>query len=147
VFLNGVSAWYPRFDNELVSFAVEARLPKDWDAVSQGARTRHDVDGEVRVVRWEEQHVQDEIYLIAAPFTEYSQTLDGVQAMVFLRTADESLARSYLDATVRYTNMYSQLLGPYPYAKFALVENFWRPASACRRSPCWGQKCCACRSS
>ena len=125
VFLNGASAWYPRFEDELVSFALEARLPKDWDTVSQGARTRHDVDGEMRVVRWEELHPQDEIYLLAAPFTEYSQTTDGVQAMVFLRTPDEALARTYLDATVRYTTMYSQLLGPYPYAKFALVENFW----------------------
>ena len=126
VFLNGSSAWYPRFEeDELMSFAVEVRLPKDWDVVSQGARTRHDLDGDARVVRWEEQHPQDEIYLIAAPFTEYTQTTDGVQAMVFLRTPDDALARTYLDATVRYTNMYSQLLGPYPYAKFALVENFW----------------------
>jgi len=126
VFLNGASAWYPRFEeNELISFAVEVRLPKAWDVVSQGARTRHDIDGEVRVVRWEESHLQDEIYLIAAPFTETTQTIDGVQAMVFLRTPDEALAHTYLDATVRYTNMYSQLLGPYPYAKFALVENFW----------------------
>lgn len=126
VFLNGASAWYPQFaEGELLSFALEARLPKDWDAVSQGARTRHDVDAKMRVVRWEEQHPQDEIYLIAAPFTQYTQTTGGVQAMVFLRTADEALARTYLDATVRYTNMYSQLLGPYPYAKFALVENFW----------------------
>ncbi len=126
VFLSGASAWYPRFEgDELLSFALEVRLPKDWDGVSQGARSRHDLDGEARVVRWEEQHPQDEIYLLAAPFTEYSQSVDGVQALVFLRTADEALARTYLDATVRYTKMYSQLLGPYPYAKFALVENFW----------------------
>lgn len=132
VFLDGASAWYPHFEadaglgtDELVDFAIEARLPKAWDAVSQGARTRHELDGDIRVVRWEEQHPQDEIYLLAAPFTEYMQAGDGVQAMVFLRTPDESLARTYLDATVRYTNMYSQLLGAYPYAKFALVENFW----------------------
>ena len=138
VFLNGASAWYPQFAGEdLISFALEVRLPKAWDAISQGARTRHDIDGEMRVVRWEERYPQDEIYLIAAPFTQYTQTTEGVQAMVFLRTpddsqradsargGDEALARTYLDATVRYTNMYSQLLGPYPYAKFALVENFW----------------------
>ncbi len=126
VFLNGTSAWYPHFaEDELLSFTLEVRLPKAWDAVSQGARTRHDTDAETRVVRWEEQHPQDEIYLLAAPFTESSETVEGVQAMVFLRTPDEALARTYLDATVRYTNMYSQLLGPYPYAKFALVENFW----------------------
>jgi hypothetical protein len=76
-------------------------------------------------VRWEEAQPQDEIFLIAAPFTEYTKTVDGVQAMVMLRSADEALAQTYLDATVQYVRLYSALLGPYPYAKFALVENFW----------------------
>jgi hypothetical protein len=44
--------------------------------------------------------------------------------MVFLRTPD-ALANRYLDATVKYLDTYSKMLGPYPYAKFALVENFW----------------------
>ncbi len=45
--------------------------------------------------------------------------------MAFLRTPDEGLAAKYLDATTRYIAMYSDLIGPYPYKKFALVENFW----------------------
>jgi hypothetical protein len=45
--------------------------------------------------------------------------------MVFLRTPDEELASKYLNATVRYLAMYEELIGPYPYKKFALVENFW----------------------
>ncbi len=35
------------------------------------------------------------------------------------------LADNYLETTVSYLSMYEQLLGPFPYAKFALVENFW----------------------
>ena len=27
--------------------------------------------------------------------------------------------------TAQYLEMYRQLIGPYPFAKFALVENFW----------------------
>ena len=38
---------------------------------------------------------------------------------------DPALASKYLDATSRYLRMYNELLGPYPYKKFALVENFW----------------------
>ena len=48
-----------------------------------------------------------------------------MQAMVFLRTPDAPLAQQYLDATAQYLQMYHTLLGPYPYKKFALVENVW----------------------
>ena len=34
-------------------------------------------------------------------------------------------AGKYLAATAQYLEMYRQLIGPYPYRKFALVENFW----------------------
>jgi hypothetical protein len=45
--------------------------------------------------------------------------------MIFLRTPNAKLAKDYLDATAKYIRMYSTLIGPYPYQKFALVENFW----------------------
>jgi hypothetical protein len=62
---------------------------------------------------------------MAFRFTEYVKTSGNLTAMVFLRTPDEPLANKYLDATVRYITMYGRLIGPYPYTKFALVENFW----------------------
>ncbi len=49
----------------------------------------------------------------------------GIEAMAFLRTPDEALATKYLDVTEQYMDMYQKLIGPYPYTKFALVENFW----------------------
>jgi hypothetical protein len=48
-----------------------------------------------------------------------------VEAQVYLRQPDPALAAKYLDATSRYLRMYNELLGAYPYRKFALVENFW----------------------
>ena len=49
----------------------------------------------------------------------------GGEAQVYLRNPDPELAQRYLDATADYLAFYSDLIGPYPYAKFALVENFW----------------------
>src|SRR5262249_34773097 len=49
----------------------------------------------------------------------------AVKALAFLRKPEQALADRYLDATVQYLDMYRGLLGPYPYSKFALVENFW----------------------
>src|SRR3990172_8203636 len=48
-----------------------------------------------------------------------------VETLVYLHENDEALAAKYLTATAQYLEMYRGLIGPYPYGKFALVENFW----------------------
>lgn len=121
VSLAGSSLWYPHVEGAYLSFSLDVSLPEGWRAVSQGARQRRP-DGRVR---WRETNPQEEIYLIAARFHEYSKPAGGVVAMAFLRDDDAALANRYLDVTARYLEMYRQLIGPYPYAKFALVENFW----------------------
>lgn len=125
VYLSGSSFWYPQFEGELVTFSLEVELPGDWKAVSQGERTRSVQRGDRTSVLWESPEPQDEIFLVAAPFTEYRGPAGRIEAMVFLRRPDDRLANKYLDATARYLAMYEALLGPYPYRKFALVENFW----------------------
>jgi hypothetical protein len=126
VYLSGASGWYPDFGNGLITFKLQVKVPSDWEVISQGARTLHTRTEAVNNVRWESGDPQEEIYLIAARFTEYSHPVDRqIKAKVFLRTPDDKLAKRYLTATVRYLTMYEQLIGPYPYSKFALVENFW----------------------
>ncbi len=125
IHLTGASYWYPQFNHNLVSFTLDVQIPEGWDVVSQGVRTKHSREGEWIHVRWESPEPQDEIFLIGGSFTEYSRASDEVQAMAFLRHPDEALAKKYLEATVQYVEMYSKLIGPYPYKKFALVENFW----------------------
>lgn len=125
VYLEGSSFWYPSFGEEFVTFSLEVELPGGWDAVSQGERTAHDLEDGARRVRWEAPEPQQSIFLVAARFIEYIKPAGSVLAMVFLRTPDAELAGKYLEATARYIAMYDELIGPYPYEKFALVENFW----------------------
>ena len=125
VYLAGSSFWYPFIEVSLVSFKLQVELPSDWDAVSQGERTEHLKKGDRTLVHWESPEPQDEIFLVAARFTEYTRRTGPVSAMAFLRAPDEALANKYLEATTRYIAMYEKLIGPYPYKKFALVENFW----------------------
>ncbi len=125
VYLAGSSFWYPFIETSLASFTLQVELPPDWDAVSQGERTEHVKKGDRTLVQWESPGPQDEIFLVAARFHEYTRRTGHISAMVFLRSPDEGLANKYLDATTRYIIMYDKLIGPYPYKKFALVENFW----------------------
>jgi Peptidase family M1 domain len=125
VYLSAATYWYPRFADELVTFTLDVQCPVTWEVISQGARTRHERANDGTYVRWESPTVQEEVYLVGGPLTEYGQAAGTVQAMVFLRTPDAPLAQKYLEATAQYLQLYHTLLGPYPYTKFALVENSW----------------------
>ena len=125
VFLTGASYWYPHFDAGLLQFELKVTLPADWKSMTQGQRLVHSTADDSVVQQWRCSTPQEEIYLIAGPFTEYAQTRRETQAEVLLRTPDPALARQYLDATHEYLELYTGLIGPYPFGKFAMVENFW----------------------
>ena len=126
VFLSPGSGWYPVIGNDLITFTLDVELPRGWGAVSQGERTQQTQEENRSCAHWESPEPQEGIYLVAGQFHEYArQVKDDITAMVFLRAPDEKLAGRYLDATDQYLAMYGDLIGPYPYRKFALVENFW----------------------
>jgi aminopeptidase N len=125
VVLSGKTNWYPDPGTGLMTFDLAVTLPEKWDAVSQGERTLHELKKKKTTVRWQSSEPQDEIYLVAAKFVEYDKPAGHAEAMAFLRAPDPGLAAKYLDATTSYLALYDRLIGPYPYKKFALVENFW----------------------
>lgn len=126
IYLSGRSGWYPRFEGEgLLSFRLAVDLPPGWDAVSQGGRDLHRSEPEGVHVAWVSPEPQQEIYLLGGRYGESMKDAGRAKAMVFLRESDEALARRYLDATARHVAFYEKLIGPYPYPKIALVENFW----------------------
>ena len=100
-------------------------LPAGWDALSQGGRVLHSKKDRFQHTVWDSPEPMDEVYLVCAQFTEYAVKVGKVDIMALLRSADESLANKYLETTGQYLEMYEKLIGPYPYSKFALVENFW----------------------
>ncbi len=111
--------WYPERFDEPYTFELTARTPEDWLTVSQGRR----LDGH----GWDCPQPMDGIYLIAGPYRLHEEMHQGVAVQTFTYgNDDEELCRRYLDATRRYLDLYSDRIGPYPFAKFALVENFWQ---------------------
>ncbi len=125
VFMAGSTYWIPAFEESLFSFNLTVTLEPGWNVVSQGKRTINEIAGDKRKVRYESPEPMDEIYLISAAWTEYEQNAGDVLVQAFLRTPDEELANRYIGVTSNYLKMYENLIGSYPYTKFALVENFW----------------------
>ena len=120
VYLAGSSAWYPNFGQALHRFSMSVEMPPGWQVVSQGRSGLGTAP-----FNWRESQPQDGIYLVAGPWTMTASKSPIAQAQIYLRDNDQTLAHRYLDATKQYLKFYQNLIGPYPYAKFALVENFW----------------------
>ncbi|MCP4043922.1 MAG: M1 family metallopeptidase, partial [Gammaproteobacteria bacterium] len=123
IYLDGSDFWYPRFSDKLVTFSLNVETPPGWYSLSQGrSRQTEKSDGSYRT-HWEEMQPQDDIYLLAAPYQVYKRPTTFAETLVYLLQPDPKLADRYLTATARYLELYTRLIGPYPYAKFALVEN------------------------
>ncbi|MEE8307719.1 MAG: M20/M25/M40 family metallo-hydrolase [Gammaproteobacteria bacterium] len=121
VYLAGTTFWYPYFNNDLVTFELSTNVPDGWQLLSQGSGTANNGG----LAQWQSPQPVDEIYLVGGPLVRYQQQHGNVSALVFLHDAEPALAQRYLEATGRYLTMYEELIAPYPYDKFALVENFW----------------------
>ena len=122
VYLAGSGYWYPFVGRDLVEYEVEVAQPAGWHVIAAGNGTSRDAQG---LARWESHGAIDEMTLVGGPLVVYRDAAGPVEALVYLRQKDDALAAKYLTATAQYVEMYRGLVGPYPYGKFALVENFW----------------------
>lgn len=126
VYLAGSTYWLPTFEIEILSsFDLTVQINKGWNVVSQGERTINKEENGNQIVKYHSPEPMDEVYLVAAQWTEYSLQAGDVLVQAFLRTPDAELANKYLGVTNGFIDMYNNLIGSYPYTKFALVENFW----------------------
>jgi len=124
IYLAGATFWVPWFNENLVTFKITYELPKLWDAVSQGKY--NELKNNNKLIRsWESKYPMDEIYFIGARFYKFKKRIGEVNILAYLRSNDKNLATKYLETTEQYLKMYNKLIAPYPYSKFALIENFW----------------------
>ncbi len=126
IYLAGATNWVPRFEKAgFFTFDLTVELDEPWNVVSQGTRSVNLAENGRRVVQYRSPDPMDEVFLIAGKWTEYALPAGDILVQAFLRTPDEALANRYLEVTKYYLDLYTDLIGPYPYTKFALVENFW----------------------
>ncbi len=122
-FFSGESYFYPQIKRQFsrVTFEMQVSLPELWQVVSQGQRSEQ--PGTRKIVSWKSSRPSEEIYLIGNKFHIYKADHDGLSLYAFLLKEEDGLASQYLETAKGYIDFYSRLIGPYPYEKFALIEN------------------------
>jgi len=125
VFLGDGAGWYPDVPGGTALFRVRVEAPEGFEAVTAGKRLRRETTGGRTVSEWEAAHPQRGLSLSAGRYVVRDRMLDNVMVSTYFFPANDSLSGKYLDAVERYLLLYAKLLGPYPFEKFAVVENFF----------------------
>ena len=127
-FISSADNFYPRptkngKNNFRVTFYIKVKTPKKLNVVSQGEKLTDFVRNGNRTVVWRENKPQEEIILIADHYQVFTARHQAISLYAYLLHNDKALAEKYFTATRSYIDLYSKLIAPYPYKKFALVEN------------------------
>ena len=125
VYLTSETAWYPTISGTLDTFGAQVTLPRGWLSVTQGYEISQ-VEKEHHVTtQWNVKTPTEALTVVANRFVKQQVDWEGIEISTYLFPEDASLAGQYLEATERYLQFYTTVLGPYPFRKFSVVENFF----------------------
>jgi len=127
IYLSSMAEWLPWAENTLATYDLRIDTPEGFETVTQGQRTEHSQsDGRLKT-RWVATNPSDGVNLIANHYFVHEEPVrEGVVSYTFFLEDDARLRATYMERTKAYIAMYEEMIGPYPYTKFATVEN-WFP--------------------
>jgi len=123
-YLSAGTAWFPQVEGQRGLHRLQVSAPAGIIAVTAGRMVETFTRDSRTVTVWENNFPLEGLALVAGRFELARDQLDGIQLLTFLSPDNAALAPVYLAAMRRHLTFYRELLGPYPFAKFAVVENF-----------------------
>lgn len=116
--------WHPLPDITM-TYRLEALLPATFTAVSEAEAMDQCPDSTGRnIFSSTFSHPVQAIHFVAGPYAVKKRTLaNGVILASFFFPEDSALADDYLDQAAAYMTRYEELIGPYPYQRYSIVEN------------------------
>jgi len=115
--------WFPQADHEMI-FNLTAFIPNDFEAVSEAEKViTSQAEGRKQVI-FRFRHPLYSINFAAGPYTVTVDKFDDDKELdAYFFAEDQELAAGYLEKTKQYLARYEKMIGPYPYDRFAIVEN------------------------
>ncbi|MBW2519410.1 MAG: M1 family peptidase [Deltaproteobacteria bacterium] len=124
-YLSGGVNWIPWAIGHQGRLNVTLRGPKGFIGVTDGALISIEHAEASTSSIWQTNLLNQTPTLSAGYFLVARNDLETIQVLTFLSPANAALADQYLAASREYLSLYQELFGPYPYEKFAVVENFF----------------------
>jgi aminopeptidase N len=125
VYLSSSTYWYPGKPDSMAKFQLEGTIPEPFRIVTQGELVSENLkDGNWRS-KWVNGLPSESLTLVAGKYTVKKREVGGVKLSTYFFQEDDRFSEIFLNAAEEYLKLYSDLLGPYPYKKFDIVQNFF----------------------
>lgn len=124
-YLGSDAGWYPAPETLPKIRRVTVTAPAGMEAITAGRRLARSSAGGTATSTWEETRPLEGLSLSAGPYLITERSVDGIPLYTYLYPENAPLAERYLEASAGYLRFYAETFGPYPFEKFAVVENFF----------------------
>jgi len=125
VFLGPETHWYPDRPHDYALFSIKAETPDRFECLTEGKLVARRAGEAGLESEWEVSYPSKGLYLVAGEYIVKEIESEGVKVMGYFFPSEQDLVDDYVQASARYIAMYNKLIGPYPFSKFAVVENFF----------------------
>ncbi len=122
--------WYPAivgidsYREGMAYYSLKANIPKWFAAVSEADEIQVIDQQDGKEYSFLFSHPLQQIHLTAGSYIEKKETFHGIDIYGYFFPEDIALAETYIEYTKKYIAMYGELLNPYPFKRFSIVENF-----------------------
>ena len=124
-YLSEAAGWYPDIPGSEAVFHVRVDAPEGIEAVTSGRRALRKTSGGRTVSEWETARPLPGIALSAGRYVVREGAAGKIPVYAYFSPENGDLAEKYIEAAAGSIAFYDNLLGPYPFEKFAVVENFF----------------------
>jgi hypothetical protein len=124
-FLLAGSGWYPEWAAGHSNYTLKVIAPAGMIAVTAGELKGHVTQNGKTESTWLVNDPVRGLSLSVGPYIVREKKLGKITAATYFFPETDHLANTYLEATAKYLSLYQNLFGPYPFKKFAIVENFF----------------------
>ncbi len=120
---NGITLagfWHPIADQDML-FKLFARLPRKMVAISEGAPVSP--GNGTKIYRAAPPHPLQSLHFAAGPYRVRCRRVGSTTLYSYFFSEDRRVADGYLRKAAGYVKRYQQLIGPFPYPRYSIVEN------------------------
>ncbi|RWX43265.1 heme-binding uptake, Tiki superfamily, ChaN, partial [Candidatus Electrothrix aarhusensis] len=114
--------WHP-ISNENMLFSLSADLPPGFSGITEANEIEVATDGERQILKATAPQPLRAINFAAGPYTVLTRQLNNLTLYSYFFAEDEEFAPAYLDRAVEYITRYEDMIGPFPYKRYSIVEN------------------------
>ena len=125
VFLGGEAGWYPVPTTSPKRRIIHISGPAGTEAITSGKRAFRETKLGISRSTWIEERPAGIPSISAGRYQIEERRLGNIDIYTYFYPDNAQLSSRYLEAATKYIQFYSELLGPYPFEKFAIVENFF----------------------